>query len=91
MKTKRPGITRHDIDMMVPIEPFRDWVEGLLESYDKGLLAEKLGLTQRSLWEIRFRKKKVSTDLVDRALTTFNGPLMLVDLYPEAYDFGEDE
>lgn len=46
------------------------------------LVASMMGLTERRLFAILNGQKGVTLDLVDRALTTYDGATRLDDLYP---------
>ncbi|MCA1571162.1 MAG: hypothetical protein LC798_12765 [Chloroflexi bacterium] len=76
----------------LPVGPFVAWLDELLAAvedergYESQLMGtlERLGLSDRSLCAYRNgERKKVSLDVVDRALTAEGEPHMLYELYPE--------
>lgn len=82
-------------DEMLPIEPFRSWLQGVVVRCGGVEKAEgSLGMKPRAIRRFvspsveEARARYVSLDLVDLAIT-HEGGTFLWDLYPRLYDFEE--
>ena len=71
---------------MVDAAPFAKWIKSRVPRYESvNEFCSAASLNSRRVYEISHgRQKKVSVDLVDRALT-LEGSAMLWELYPELY------
>jgi len=86
-------------DRWLPISPFRDWLERELqqpgggsswdETIDREILADRLGVSTRRLYEWMHRNANVPESFVDSAGCNSGIPTLLADLYPEIYALDE--
>lgn len=76
----------------LPIEPWREWLHARSAEYgDDERLAADLGVWARRLFGWRYDNKTVPLDSVDAALCHIGQPWMLRELYPELYQFDDEE
>ena len=67
---------------LLPIGPFRAWLEDTLTRMDASVLAELAGVPERRVYAWRFENLTVREDLVDRVFCAFGRPDLLEELYP---------
>jgi hypothetical protein len=67
---------------LLPIGPWRGWVEDQLSRMSTNDLAERLGVDQRVLFRWRVENTQIRLDKVDAALCRFGDPNLLNELYP---------
>jgi hypothetical protein len=93
-----PSLQEARTGPLLPISPFRGWLEGLVrgewavlagepfaETRATGRVADRLGVSPRTLYRYRFELDEVYEGMVDHACSRHGG-VHILDLYPGLYD-----
>lgn len=71
-------------DVWLDIRPFRAWLNRMIELYDMGGAARRIGVHDRAVYRWLREGQQVHIDVVDRCLVT-EGDTDLWQLYPDLY------
>lgn len=67
---------------LLPIAPFRTWLEEQIRVLGVNEVSRRLGVDQRIVFRWRTENRVIRLDKVDEALCRFGRPDVLNDLYP---------
>jgi hypothetical protein len=71
---------------LLPLAPWRAWLEEQVRVLGPNELAHRLGIDQRVLFRWRVEGQLVRLDMVDECLCRFGRPDLFNDLYPVECD-----
>jgi len=71
---------------LLPVEPFRAWLEAFIERHGPNRASELMGVDQRIVYRWRFENRSVRLDVVDGVFCRLGDPGLLNELYPVECD-----